>query len=607
MKDFRAVSLAFLLIAVTFAVFSPCLQNSFVNWDDDIYVTQNVSIRALSWQQAKKIFTSFSSGNYQPLTILSYAIEYRYFKLSPLPYHATNIILHIFNSLLVFWLFCLILKKRDVSFAVALLFAIHPMHVESVAWVSGRKDVLYSLFFLAAIISYCYFKKRPGKTGFYYFSILLFLFSLTAKAMALTLPFALLLLDYFSQRRLNKAAIIEKIPFFVFSVVFGAIAVIALYSGGAARQEPSLNLLKQLEVASHGIVFYLGKLIFPIRLSCMYPYAEMGRGLVFLLVLLASFVSMSIFVPARHRKTATFGAGFFLLTLLPALQFLPAGDIVVADRYTYIPYLGIFFILSVGYFRLCANAAKLPVFIRRLLAIAAFCVVAAYGVSAWSRCHVWRDPVSLWTDAVKKYPNVSTAHFNLGALHLERGDDEKALGYIQRALELSFRWDCYLLLGNIFLKRNDYGQALAFYGKAGALRPEEARVYNNIGLVYYKKGRDYWGRAVDSFDKAIRLDPGSYATFYNLGLVYEEMGDRDGALRNFDKAFELGPGSLGPLLHTAYLYLEGGHIGKALEAFERIVEMRPSDPEVYSAIGRVLFGLNYRGEAEVFFEKAKGL
>ena len=209
-----------LILLIVFGAFLPSLKNGFVNWDDDCYVLNSSSISSsISASNLKSIFTSFSVGHYQPLTILSYAFDYQLFKLNPYYYHLTNLILHLLNSLLVFYLIYLLSGNIGVSFITAILFGIHPLHVESVAWISERKDVLYSFFFLLSCIIYLYYLTKERNSKYYLLSLFLFLCSLLSKSMAVTLPLLLLLMDYYLKRKPNKELLLDKIPYFFLTAI----------------------------------------------------------------------------------------------------------------------------------------------------------------------------------------------------------------------------------------------------------------------------------------------------------------------------------------------------------------------------------------------------
>jgi hypothetical protein len=278
---------ACLILIIVSLSFLPSLKCGLVNWDDDRYLSNTPAVQSLSLTTVKEASTSFFIGHYQPLTILSYALDYHFFKLNPYNYHLTNLILHLLNSLLVFYLIYLLSGNIIVSFITAILFGLHPLHVESVAWVSERKDVLYSFFFLLSCITYLYYLTKEHKSRYYLLSLFFFLCSLLSKSIAVTLPLVILLLDYYLKRKPGKIFFLDKIPYFVLSIIFAIIAIFGVYLDNVVRSEPHFSLFSTLSVASYAIIFYLGKLFLPIKLSCLYPYHNFEYNLTYLYSIIA--------------------------------------------------------------------------------------------------------------------------------------------------------------------------------------------------------------------------------------------------------------------------------------------------------------------------------
>ncbi len=439
-RDLRILAAALLVLAVTSAAFLPSLKNGFVNWDDHLYVTQNPAIRSLAPAAVGEIFSSFSVANYQPLTIFSYALDYHFSGEDPFGYHATNLVFHLFNALLVFGLVLLIGGRVWVACLTALLFGVHPLHVESVAWVSARKDVLYAFFFLAALICYVHYLRRPAARRYYYGALVLFLFSLLSKATAIILPLVLFLLDFYLGRTDRRLALADKAPFFVLALVFGGLGFFAQHAAGAVRHPELFNVVDKLLIVPFALAFYLFKTVWPAGLSCLYPYFAFPGNPMFFASLIALFVAglgAAVFVWGRSSRAVAFSSLFFLLTLLPVLQIVPLGRIIVADRYAYLPLLGLFYGFSEGVswlyargFRRAGRAVR--VF---LVVFAAGCVVGL-GVLTAGRCAVWRDSGTLWRDALIHYPASSIACNNLGVFYVQSGRDEEAAELFRRALEI---------------------------------------------------------------------------------------------------------------------------------------------------------------------------
>jgi len=327
------------ILLITFLVYLPALHNNLLNWDDNAYITDNLLIRTIN---LKDIFSRFVMGNYHPLTILVLAVEYKLFGLDAVGYHAVNISLHLINTMLVCYTVLLLSDKIIIALVAALLFGVHPLHVESVAWAAELKDLLYTLFFLASYIFYLkYIKIR--QTKFLFIALLLFLLSLLSKAMAASLPAVLLLTDYFKGRKINVKVILEKVPFLLLAGILGIVAVFA--QKGAIQDIDIFTFPQRMVFACYGFVSYLFKTVLPVNLSAYYPYPiKSGSNIpVFFYSYLLLFIIFSfiVFHSLKHTKKLFFGIAFFAITVFLVLQLLPVGNAIMADRYSYIPTIGI--------------------------------------------------------------------------------------------------------------------------------------------------------------------------------------------------------------------------------------------------------------------------
>lgn len=505
-----------LIIIVTFFIFSPSLKNGFIQWDDYLYIVSNPAIKSFSFENVKSIFTSVYISNYLPLTMLSYSLDYHFYKLSPFGYHLTNLILHLLNCVLVFWLFFIISKSAGVSFITTILFAIHPLRVESVAWIGERKDVLYAFFFLGAIVSYCRYLKERRVSRYYYIAIFLFLLSLMSKAMAVTLPLVLMLIDYFLGRRHDKFILIDKVPFFILSFIFGAAAIFAMGLNKYVWQKMSFDLFDKFAVAGYSIVFYLNKLFMPIGLSCLYVCRE--RVSLFYLLIIPLLIIL--FFACKRSKIIIFGAAFFLITILSVLKFVPfAGITAVADRYTYIPSIGLFFIVGEGFIRLYKINTKYISFVRALLIVALVTIITSLSSLTYDRCKIWKDELSLWDDALQKHQYHPLTYNNRGAAYLETGEFDKAISDLTKALEMD---PCSIL------------------------------TLNNRGCAYGRQGE--FGHAISDFNKSAGLDPKNTETYYKRGIIYMLNNQPEQALTDFNRVLEIDPDYTAALLKRAAVY-----------------------------------------------------
>ena len=523
-----------IIIAVTGIAFYPSLHNDFTNWDDDIYVINNKDIRTISLKNLKEIFTSSYVSHYIPITILSYAIEYHFFKLNPYAYHTINFILHLLNCMLVFWFIYIISGKEIVGFMVALLFGIHPLHVEPVAWIAERKDVLYAFFYLSALITYLYYLKK-NNNWYYVLSIFCFILSLLSKAMAITLPFVLVLLDFILSRKFNRNVFTEKFPFLILAMLFGAIAIFILPS----HQDTLHNIFHRIQYASYGLLFYSGKLMLPINLSCLYPMDGISSVLLLLSpFMLAILVGILIFFPVG-RKKVIFGSLFFLISIAPVLQLLPSGWAVAADRYIYIPSIGIFYFLSEGYYWLYESYKEKYKSMKIAFPFIFLVIITVLSYLTFNRCQVWKDSVTLWSDVIKNYPTIAMAYNNRGSAYLQKREVTKAIYDYSRALEINP--DYLVAFDNLLRTYWAIGmknEAQSLYKKATNTNPNYEAAYTNLGNVYWKIGKK--DDAIALYKMVIALNPNNAEAHEKLAWIHYYSGEYHLAFYHLTRAIELG-------------------------------------------------------------------
>lgn len=505
----------FFLAIITFVTFLPTLQNGFVSWDDNLIITGNAQAAGWSWENTGRIFSSFHYGLYHPLVILSFAAEHRLFGFNPFFFHLDNLLLHTVNTLLLFTLILILSGDLMVALVTALLFGSHPTRVESVAWAMERKDLLFTFFFFASLIFYLRGKGNQrcrdvaGPIG-------LFVCSLLAKAAAISLPFVLLLIDYFQDRRLDWKSLKTKVPYFLLAASFGVVALLArLLTGGLTRDPPfgAANIL----IGSYRLIFYfLPRIIWPFRDYALYPgasFAAKSFGSFPLLFIISPLLviiigGLFIFLFRRHKEIF-FGGAFFAITIVPGLFLISIGPF--ADRFTYLPAVGIFYLIGLAfsyYYQRAKRAGK------NALLLLLFLLAVILSLTTWRQCAIWHDSVSLWDKACQKYPRAAAAYNSRALAYAERGQTDLALQELRRALILlPADAGLYLNLGSIYSDRGDDRQALHYYNKALQLDPELADAYNNRGNVYGKRGE--YQKALRDFDRALQLKPGDPAAVHN--------------------------------------------------------------------------------------------
>ena len=435
-KSRSVLAVAGVVVCVALAFF-PCLKSAFFNWDDGDYVVSNHALGLPAPAAVSAAFGSFFVGNYQPLTILSLSLDHWLFGLAPFGYHLTNLLLHLANVLLVLWLFRRLTGNMFVASATALFFGLHPLRVEAVAWISCRKELLYTAFFLGGLVVYVGYLKKGGARR-YLFTLLLFFCALLSKATAVIFPLVMFVFDYWEGRKPGRRALAEKLPFFILSLAFGSVSVFAQSAAGAIRSDAA-GLLVKAGVAAASIFFYFSKLFVPLGLSCAYPRFSMEGWLMAVSVgSLALFICLVV-LTGRFTKKIFFGFFFFLVCLIPVLQFVPLGSTMAADRYTYLPSVGIAFIAATGFARL------------RNLRYLAFCCLLIIAVLSWDRCLAWKDSVTLWSREIRDRPRNATAYFGRGSAYLGLREFEKAYVDLKTSLYLAPGYkEVYLKLASVY-------------------------------------------------------------------------------------------------------------------------------------------------------------
>jgi tetratricopeptide (TPR) repeat protein len=591
-----------LIVALTLMAYSTAINNDFTNWDDNVYIVNNKHIKDFSREAAEHIITKRTGLGGTKLTLLSFMLDYRLWKLNPVPYHIENIIWHIINSVILFFLFLRLTFSRNVSFVVAIIFALHPMHVESVAWISERKDVLYTFFLLLCLHSYIHYI-RARKISFRIFSWILFtLFfylSYHSKFSAVAIPFLLFLIDFYVKRKWSWILIIEKLPVIafvgweVFRIVLGPHANMARIGKSAVKVlHPTdyFNFYDKLLLASYSVLFYLIKFLFPVHLSAIIPYPVKTGGNfpeIYLVAFIASillFVSVVIvlFRIKKNRHDFIFGLLFFLLSISIFLHFVSIkGVVVVADRYTYVPYIGLGFIVGI----LLDKAVRVKNRPAGWLVFSVFILLLGY--ATWNRAKVWKNNITLFTDVLDKNPDVSVALNNRGNAYSNMGEYELALQDFNRGIKLSPGMKHLYNNRALALHKLDSSvEAVADLNKAIKLDPGYLDAYVNKGNILLDL-EDTEG-AIESFTRAINVAPRKAVNYLLRADVYKSIHNYEAAIRDFNNAIRVYPKSIEAYFSRGMTYLEEQNYDKALKDFERVKEIDPDVAEAYNEIGNIL-------------------
>ena len=555
------------ILALTFVVYIPSLDNGFTNWDDTHYVAANPHLVHPTFQA---VLTTPLLGNYHPLTMWSLALNYKLSEYRPYSYHWLNLLLHLANTALVFFfVWRLSGGRRWTSIVTSLFFGIHPMHVESVAWIAERKDVLFAFFYLLGLITYLRYLEGKKRIPWLAVTLLAFVLSAASKPAAVVFPVTLLAIDVYRRRAIRLRALVEKLPFFAVSIFAGILTIKAQIAAEAI--DSVWNPFERVLIASKATLLYVAKLFAPVHLSALYPYPVAAEGLS--AEFLVAFALVAILLPAivylnRRNRPVLFGLAFFFINILLVLQLLTVGAAVIAERYTYLPYIGLFFALA-----WCLddpNDAAPKRFPLRIVLAACFALLLPLSlVQTWVRCDVWRDSASLWDDTIRKYPTAARAWNFKGVTWAQQSRFDSAYVYFDRAIQIMPNYS--QALNNraaMRIRRSDLTGGLADVSRAIALNGTYRDAYANRALIYYMQGEREKAiadarlalaleprnpnnptmvadigdalqqlnrnrEAIAAFDEAIRTlradDPRVGNCFLNRSLAWSALGDRDRA------------------------------------------------------------------------------
>ncbi len=574
----------------TFLSFSPALKNNFVNWDDNAYVFENPHLnkplpKAISYFFGPHYFI----GNYIPLTMATYALEYHAAGLRPALYHKVNVLIHLANVLLVFWLIYLLSGKKPlVAALVSLFFGIHPLHVESVVWIAELKDVLYSFFFIAGLIAYYYYSEKRknilsaensiAKKNIwlpFVLSLVFFLLSALSKPAALVFPVVLLLLDFYTQRPL-KQIWIEKLPFFLVSIVFGVIAIQAQKEGYLLHNYYTIG--QKLLFASHSFLNYLVKLFLPINLSIFYPYPPVVNGVLPSAYYFAPagviLLFYGVYKTLKHSRLIAFGFLFFLVNVLLVLQLISIGDAIMADRYTYIPYIGLFFIAAMGFERLY-NSKKHHLKTYRPLAIGTVVALAVtYSYLTHERCKVWKNDDTIATDLLNKFPDDWLALNNKGFILQEQRQYQEAIKLFTKAIEAKPDYvRAYINMINSYLSMNDMESAMHTIDTALKHAPKDFNLLNKKG--YFLATQQKYKEAIPLYKKAIQHEKKYMNAYINMAEAYYKLEDYNSAVKILDAGLKQEPDNYILLNNKGYILFVQGNYTQAIPYYKASLEIKP--------------------------------
>ncbi len=585
-----------LLVAATLALYNPVNRHPFVNYDDDRYVTENPHVRnGMTWDTITWAFSAMEQGNWHPLTWLSHALDYQLFHQNATGHHFTSLLIHAANAVLLFLLLMYATGRVGPSLLVAALFALHPINVESVAWVAERKNVLSTFFFFAALITYCWYARKPDWRRYFAFAGL-FVLGLMSKPMVITLPFVLLLLDYWPLGRIQGGLagagpipqappfrlLAEKLPLLVLSAASAVVTMQAQRAGGAVRSTAQFSLGVRLENAAVAYATYLWKMIWPSHLAPLYPHP--GNSLAAWQVLISALVLLAVtgaVLRFRSKRYLLTGWLWFLGTLVPVIGLVQVGDQAMADRYAYIPLIGIFVMIVWGAADL-ADSRQIGLSMRM---IPAACVLLALCFTTHRQLGYWSSNYDLWTHALAVTDRNFIAQNNLGGALLLLGKPDEAYAHFQAAAEINLNDPMSRSnLGAYLQEHGKLSEAMEQYDRTIRLTSDPgllAATYANLGTAYRKLGED--DKARDSYDQALRLNPNQSNAYLGRGQLLEKQSLLGDAIHNYSKSVELRPTDIGFML-LGHALESAGRRPEALAAYQAALKLSPEMPEAQRAV-----------------------
>jgi len=581
------------LVAATWMVFLPVAGFDFVNFDDPSYVTDNAYVPSgLSLENTIWAFQTTFLSNWHPLTWLSLMLDAELFGTDPRYFHLSNLVLHTFNVLLLYAVLWHMTRAIWCSACVAALFAIHPLHVESVAWIAERKDVLSTLFGLAAIGAYSQYT-TSRRWSWYGIAWLAFFASLLAKQMLVTLPFLLLLLDVWplgrtpligmaapageASRKIETVSwgrlLLEKIPFLALSVILSAVVYATQSTGGSVRSLTSFPFGTRLSNALTAYVLYLKQTVWPVDLAVLYPHpGEFALSEVAIAVALLAIATGAVLWLLQRQPHLSVGWFWYLGTLVPVIGLVQIGDQQMADRYTYFPLIGVFIAVT----WLAAAVASRSPWLRAAMVVCAMLAVAASGTLARAQVQVWQNSVTLFTHAIAVTGENPVAHYNLGVGYEQSERFDEAARHYRLTLDIAPDYlPAHHSLGNVRFSQKQYEQAIGHYRRALELDPLYGDAFNNLGNCFRELGRPE--EAIAQFREALRVESHHSAAHGNLATLLYAQGQVDEALIHFREAARLAPGNPAAHSNLATALRERGEYEDAIEHYRQALRIDPDN------------------------------
>ncbi len=616
----RTLITVLVLVVITLTAYWRTGANEFINYDDNDYVYGNTHIQSgINFDNIRWAFTSTDAANWHPVTWLSHMADCQLYGLSPRGHHLTSVVLHIVNAIL---LLLVLMRMTGVFWRcafVAFLFALHPLHVESVAWIAERKDVLSTFFFMLTLFAYHGYVRRPGLWR-YLLVLCLYAMGLMSKPMLVSLPLVLLLLDYWPLRRhLNHPGstgdptgsslrpgivltrlLVEKAPFLALAVISSIVTFYAQKAGGAVHALKNVPLISRIDTAVLAYVWYLGKALFPSHLTIFYPFSvNMELWKVVCAAFLLGGITLAVY---SGRKTAPFlitGWLWFLVTLVPVIGLVKVGELAMADRYTYIPLIGFFIMISWGVQQATRNWSSS----RTILPCAAIVILLLFSAATWLQTGYWRNSVALFEHTLRYTTDNCVAENNLAGALEKTGRIEEAAIHYRNAVQIKPDQEIFHdNLGLLLVKQGKVDEAIAQFEEALRLKPDSAGVHYNMGTTLGALNR--LDEAVSHFSEALRIEPDNEMYHDSLGVVLDKQGRTDEAIRHFKEALRLKPDNANVHFNLGVALANQARLDEATSHFRESLRIKPDDVVVRSMLGAVLADQGKLNESAESFREA---
>ena len=566
---------AFFLIVSVF-IFYPAFQSDFIPWDDKEYIVENKDIQSINFKNISAMFSNSYIGNYHPVTMLSYALDYLFFGEKSTGYHLHNLLLHFLNGILVFLLLKNICKNSLASFIGSVLFLVHPVQSETVMWVAERKNLLFAFYFLLSLLCYWKFSETTQKK-YYWLTFLFFVLSCLSKATAVTLPLILILFDLLrDEKKIISIFQLNKIPFILVSLTIGLLAIYYQKKDGFINNEHDFGILKNSKYASFALLSYLHKFMLPFELSTYYPYPSSNNILIWISIVFSLLMMGSLyFFWKKKQHLLFFGFVFFLVNIFPMLQFIPFGKVLVADRYNYLPIMGLIIVII----RVTEITLKWKPKLKKIFIGIVPLFVLWLGLSSFQRNKIWKNSIVFYNDILIKFPDSEIIINSLGAEYMIAGDYIKAHELYQKAKNINPKnYSIYYNEGLTWLKQGETEKAFQSFSECLDIFPYHKAYFARASIL---EQTAQYPRAIQDLNAVINSKPEFTKAYHLRGLCKEKSGRLVEGIADYQRAVDLNPEEALYRLNLGIAFAKKGETEKSLAEFNQAIELKPDYAQAY--------------------------